>query len=97
MFAFEWAEDSFAGHLLPPRASLVITHDEVLIVNAGKMKVKYPPLNCRLPHQTGVTECSISGHDRSAANRVLNDVMIGHQANRISHSFSIVRHGQHHV
>jgi hypothetical protein len=48
------------------------------------MKVQHPPVDCCLPHQTGVTERSISGHDRRAANRVSNQMMIAHQPDRIS-------------
>ena len=78
MPGFEWAKYGFAGYLLPPRAGLFITHDEVLIVDSGEMKVKHSPIDCSFPHQTGVTERSICRHDRSAADRVLDHVMIGH-------------------
>jgi hypothetical protein len=40
--------------------------------------VQHSPIDCRFPHQTGVTECSIRSHDRRAANRVPHEVMIGH-------------------
>src|SRR5258708_22722024 len=35
--------------------SLVVAHDEVLVIDPGQMKVKCPAVYCRLPHQTGVT------------------------------------------
>jgi hypothetical protein len=59
--ALEWTLDRFAGDLLPPRASLLVAHDEVLIINSRQMKVKLSSVYRRLPHQTGVTERSISG------------------------------------
>jgi len=68
----------FAADLLPPRSRFLITHDEVLVINAGEVKVQHAPVYCRLPHQTGVTERSISGHDRRSANRVLHQMMVGH-------------------
>jgi len=79
--------DRFAADLLPPAARLLIAHDEVLVVDAGEVKVQHPPVDCRFPHQTGVTERSISRHDRRAANRVLHDVVIAHQSNRIRNRF----------
>jgi hypothetical protein len=77
--AFQWTVNGFATDLLPPRSSFFIAHDEVLVIDACKVKVQHPPIDYRFPHQTGVTERSISGHDRRVANRVLNDVVITHQ------------------
>src|SRR5205807_4875419 len=76
--ALKWTKDRFAGHLLPPRASLFISHDEILVVDTGEMKMQYASVNCRLPHQTGVTERSISCTDWRAPDGVLDHVMIGH-------------------
>ena len=76
--AFQGAEDCFSRYLLPPGAGLFITHDEVLIVDAREMKMKYASVYSCFPHQTGVTERSISGHDRHTANRVHHDVVITH-------------------
>jgi hypothetical protein len=42
------------------------------------VEVQHSSIDCRFPHQTGVTERSISRHDRRTADRVLHDVMIGH-------------------
>src|SRR6185369_8551015 len=84
LMSLEWTMDRFATDLLPPASRLLITHDEVLVVDSCEMKVQHAPVDCRFPHQTGVTERSISRHDRRAANRVLHDVVIAHQANRIS-------------
>src|SRR6185437_5127149 len=81
--ALQWTMDGFAADLLPPASRLFITHDEVLVVDTGEVKVQHPPVDCRFPHQTGVTERSISRHDRRAANRVLHDVVIAHQPDRI--------------
>ena len=88
--AFQGAEDSFSRYLLPPGAGLFITHDEILIVDSREMEMKHAPVNSCFPHQTGVTERSISGHDRSAAHRVLDQMVISHQANWISNCFSLV-------
>jgi hypothetical protein len=68
----------FAADLLPPRPGFFITHDEVLVVDTCEVKVQYPPVNRCLPHQTGVTERSISGHDRRAADIVSNKMVITH-------------------
>ena len=78
MLALERAQDRFAGDLLPPRTSLFIFHDEILIVDTGQMKVQYSSVDCCLPHQTGVTERSIGGTYGRAAHCVRHDVMIGH-------------------
>ena len=78
MLAFKRAEDCFSGDLLPPRAGLFIFHDEILVINAGEMKMQYASVNCCFPHQTGVTERSISGTDWGTAHRVSHDMMIGH-------------------
>src|SRR2546425_3040662 len=95
--AFQRAEDSFSRYLLPPGAGLFITHDEVLIVDAREMKVEHAPVYSCFPHQTGVTERSISGHDRSATHRVLDQMVICHQANWISNRFSLIFNSQQHV
>ena len=76
--ALQRSLDRFAGDLLPPRTCLLVAHDKVLIVNTCQMEVKLLSVYCRFPHQTGVTECSISGDDRSASNNVLDQVMISH-------------------
>ena len=76
--AFQWTMNGLPADLLPPRSSFLITHDEVLVVNTCQVKVQYPPIDRRLPHQTGVTERSISGHDRRGADSVRHQVMVGH-------------------
>ena len=78
MVALERAEDRFTSYLLPPRTSLFIFHDEILVVDAGEMKMQHASVNCCFPHQTGVTERSISGTDWVTAHRVSHDMMIGH-------------------
>ena len=78
LMALQWTMNRFATNLLPPAAGFFITHDEVLVVDACKVEVQHAPIDCRFPHQTGVTERSISGHDRRAADRVPHEVMIGH-------------------
>ena len=95
--AFQRAEDSFSGYLLPPGAGLFIPHDEVLIVNAPEMKMEYASVYSRFPHQTGVTERSIGGHDRSATHRVLDQMVISHQPNWIANGLSLVFDSQQHI
>src|SRR6266446_1446757 len=95
--SLERAKDRFPGYLLPPRASLLVAHDEVLVIDSGQMKVKWPPVNCCLPHQTGVTERSISGHDRSAADHVMHQMVVGHLADRIGYGFPFIFHRQDHI
>lgn len=82
--SLQWAMNRFAADLLPPASRLFITHDEVLVVDACKVKVQHAPIDCRFPHQTGVTERSIRRDDRRAANRVLHDVVIAHHSDRVS-------------
>jgi hypothetical protein len=48
------------------------------------VKVQYASVYSCFPHQTGVTERSIGGHDRRAADSVSDEVVIAHQSNRIS-------------
>src|SRR5262249_34489233 len=97
MLALERSLNRFPGYLLPPRACLFIAHDEVLIVNSGQMKVEHPPIYCRFPHQTGVTERSIGSHKRSPADSILSEMMIRHQTHRISDGFAIIGHRQNHI
>src|SRR5262249_40516854 len=78
LVSFQWTMKRFAADLLPPRSGLFITHDEVLIIDTCKVKVQHPSTYCRLPHQTGVTERSISGHDRRAADSVSYEMVITH-------------------
>jgi hypothetical protein len=85
LVALQWTMNRFACHLLPPRSSFIVTHDEVLVVDAREPEVQRPSFYCRFPHQTGVTERSIGGHDRHTANRVHHDVVITHQPDRISY------------
>ena len=94
---FQRTEDRFSCNLLPPGAGLFITHDEVLIVNARQMKMEYAAVYSCFPHQTGVTERSISGHDRSATHRVLDQMVISHQPDRISNRLSLVLDSQQHI
>lgn len=95
--AFQGAEDRLSRYLLPPRTSLFVTHDEVLIVDAGKMKMEYASVYSCLPHQTGVTERSIGGNQRSATHRVLDQMVVGHQPNWISYGLSLVFDCQQHI
>src|SRR2546425_11952623 len=95
--AFQGAEDSFSRYLLPPGAGLFITHDEVLIVDAREMKMEHASVYSCFPHQTGVTERSISGNDRSTTHRVLDQMVISHQANWISNRISMVFDSQQHI
>jgi len=89
MLAFQRPLDRFAGNLLPPRPGFFVAHDEVLVINSRQVKVKLPSAYCRFPHQTGVTERSISSDYGSAADNVLYEVVVSHEANRISRSLSI--------
>ena len=95
--AFQGTEDRFSGDLLPPGTGLFIAHDEILIVDAGEMKVEHPSVYRCFPHQTGVTERSISGHDGCAADPIMDQMVISHQTNWISHGLSQVLDRQHHV
>src|SRR4029434_6980535 len=74
-----------------------IAHDEVLIVDTREMKVKLPSVYCRLPHQTGVTERSISGDYRGASHHVLHQMMVGHLAYRICRCLPVALHSHHDI
>jgi len=87
--SFQWTLNRFAGYLLPPRASFAVAHDEVLVVNARELKMKLPSAYCRFPHQTGVTERSIGGDDRGAADNVLDQMMVSHESHRIGDGFAV--------
>lgn len=87
----------FATDLLPPASRFFIAHDEVLVVDACEVKVQHAPVDCRFPHQTGVTERSIRGHDRRSANRVSHEVVIGHDPDRIRGRFFTDRYRHHSI
>src|SRR5215213_10789888 len=93
--SLQWTINRFATDLLPPAPSLLIAHDEVLIVNAREVEVQHAPIDCRFPHQTGVTERSISRDDGRAADRVLYDVVITHEPDRISNKL-VTNRDRHH-
>src|SRR6266542_553163 len=95
--AFERALNCFTSYLLPPRACFFIVHDEVLVVNALQIEMKGTAVNCRLPHQTGVTERSIGGYDRGSTDDILHHVVIGHKANRIGCRFPVAFNRQQYV
>ena len=97
MVALERAEDRFTSYLLPPRTSLVIFHDEILVVDAGEMKMQHASVNCCFPHQTGVTERSIGCTKWGAADRVLHEMVISHQSYRISNGLVVDLDREHHV
>ena len=86
---FHRSQNCLTGNLLPPRASLVITHNEVLIINARKVKCQFLIVYLRLPHQTGVAERSVSGDDWQPSDNVIDNVMIRQLANRVCHGFAI--------
>jgi hypothetical protein len=81
--ALQRAVDGFAGDLLPPGSGFAVAHEEVLVVDAGEIKVQYSPVDSSRPHQTGVTERSIGDGDRYAANHIIEDVMVRHLADGI--------------
>ena len=97
LLPFQWSLNRFAGDLLPPRSGLFVAHDEVLVVDTGQMKVQHLAVYRCLPHQTGVTERSISRDDRRVSNHVLHQVMISHEPHRISDGFALVFNRQDHV
>jgi hypothetical protein len=81
--ARERARYSQPGDLLPIRARLLIAHKEVLIVDSRKMERECDAVYCSLEHQTGVTECSIRRDERDASQDIIDDVVIGHGADRV--------------
>ena len=93
---FQRAEDRFAGDLLPPGAGLLIAHDEVLVVDPRQVEVQRPSVDRRLPHQTGVTERSISGDDRHRRRPCPARVVIGHLPDRIGRRLAVALDRHHH-
>src|SRR5437868_6262884 len=53
--ALQWSRDRLTTNLLPIATGLFITHNEVLIVDAGQMKIQDSAVYRSCPHQTGVT------------------------------------------
>jgi hypothetical protein len=95
--SFKRAKNRLARDLLPPGACLLVAHDEILIVNSREMEMKYSPIDRRLPHQTGVTERSISSDHWRAPYSVLDQVVIGHQTNRVGNCLAFVLNGHDHI
>ena len=97
LLTFGRAKDCFSGDLLPPRARLVILHDEVLVVYPRKMKLRAATCIGRFPHQTGVTERSVGDKDGYAANRVLHHMVISNLTHRVGCGISVQLDGHHHI
>jgi hypothetical protein len=86
---FHLTLNRFAGYLLPPGTGLLIAHDEVLVVDARQAKGQFAIVNLRFPHQTGVTERSVSGDNGRASDHAIDDVMISQLANRKGDGFPV--------
>src|ERR1022692_2360554 len=80
----QWARHGLAADLLPVSAGLLIAHQKVLVVDAGQMKCQPQSRYISSPHQTGVTERSIGRYDRNLVQHVVDYVMIGYVADRVS-------------
>lgn len=87
--SFECAVQGLPGHLLPPRPGFVIAHDEVLVVDAREMERELLAVNFGFPHQTGVTERSVSRCNRLASDNIVDDVMISHLAHGVRDGFAV--------
>ena len=74
---------------MPPRAGFVIAHDEVLIVDASQMKGQLFTVNFGFPHQTGVTERSVSRRDRLPSDNIVDNVVIGHLPHGVRDRFAV--------
>ena len=81
--ALQRAVDGLASDLLPPCSGFAVAHEEVLVVDAGEIKVQHSSVDDSRPHQTGVTKCSIGDRDRHACDDIVEDVMVGHLADGI--------------
>ena len=91
--ALERTGNGEAADLLPVGPRLLIAHDEVLVVDAGQVKRQPHPIDFSRPHQTGVTERSISGDDGGFTHDVVDDVVVRHAADRVRARFVINHHG----
>ena len=76
MFPGQQSRYCRTGDLLPVTARLLVPHEKVLVIDTGEMKSQTDPVYLASPHQTGVTERSISGRYRHPANHVVDDVVV---------------------
>ena len=60
MLPLQWSGDGGTCYLLPIAPGLLIAHQEVLVINAREMKVKFASVHAAGPDQTRVAKRSIS-------------------------------------
>ena len=83
MLTLEGTGNGNPRYLLPVTSSLLIAHQEILVVNAGQVEVKLLPIDAAGPDQTRVAERSIGDDNRQLVQPVIHHVVICHFANRI--------------
>jgi hypothetical protein len=86
--------DREAVDLLPIGAGLLISHQEVLVVDPSKVEAKIDAIYSSFEHQTGVTERSISSYDGTAGEGVVDDVMVRDITHWIGSGGVLDEHGE---
>ena len=84
-------------YLLPVAASLLIAHQEILVVDAGQVEVKLASVDAAGPDQTRVAERSIGDNNRQLVQPVIHYVVISHLANRIGSALPAQSNDDDHV
>ena len=78
-------------------ARLLVTHQEILVVDARQMKVQVASLHAAGPDQTRVAERSIGDDDRQLMQPIIDYVVIPHLANRVRAALSAQGNHDDHV
>ena len=97
MLALQRPGNSGACYLLPIAPGLLIPHQEVLIVDAREVKVKFASVQAAGPDQTRVTERSIGDDNRQTVQSIIHNMVISHFANRVGATLSPQRDSDYHV
>ena len=97
MLALQWSGYGGPRYLLPIAPGLLIAHQEVLIVDAREVKVKFASVQAAGPDQTRVAERSIGDDNRQPVQSIIHNVVISHFANRVGATLSTEGDGDDHV
>ena len=84
-------------YLLPVTSRLLIAHQEILVVDASQVEVKFASVDAAGPDQTRVAERSIGDDNRQLVQPVIHHVVISHLANRIGSTLSAESDCDNHV
>ena len=96
-FPGQRTRDRAPADLLPVGAGLLVAHQEVLIIDAGEVKVKLASIDAAGPDQTRMAKRSISDDHRQPMQPVVHNVVVTHFTNGIGAALSTQRDGDDHV